>query len=57
MTEYVIYSKTEGLFWSNELGWVDYFSCTQFTQEEMECFNLPIGGVWRKVYRLRDYSD
>jgi hypothetical protein len=57
MTEYVIFSKIENLFWSNELGWTGYFSATTFTEGEKECFNLPIGGVWRKVYHLGTYSD
>ena len=57
MTEYVIFSKKENGFWSNELGWVDYFSCTQFTEEEKECFYLPIDGAWRKVMHLGQYWD
>jgi hypothetical protein len=57
MTEYVIFNNRINLFWSNNVGWVDYFSCTQFTEGEKECFNLPVDGVWRKVYHLGTYSD
>ncbi len=57
MTEYVIFNNKINLFWSNKIGWVDYFSCTQFTADEKECFNLPIDGTWRKVMRLGEYWD
>ena len=40
--QYVIYSKTENLFWSNEDGWVDYNSATEFEGHERPTVNMPI---------------
>ena len=36
----------ESLFWSTEIGWVDYFESDTFTEEEVLTFNLPINGSW-----------
>jgi len=41
-------SDGNGLFWSNDLGWVDYCSCDMFTSEEKKYLNLPVGGIWRQ---------
>lgn len=35
-----------GLFWSNDLGWVDRDSATAWTEEEMRGCHLPVDGVW-----------
>ena len=47
---YVIRNESETeelLFWSNEEGWTDLGSATQFTEEEKQRFNhLPIDGTW-----------
>lgn len=29
------------LYWSNEDGWVDIFSATRFTKEEIDSISLP----------------
>jgi hypothetical protein len=34
------------LFWSNEDGWVDYYSADSFTEEETKELNLPFDGKW-----------
>jgi hypothetical protein len=41
----------ESLFWSNEIGWVDYFESDTFTEEEVLTFNLPMGGKWLAIRR------
>ena len=44
---YIIASNTESdLFWSNEIGWVDVNSATQFSSDDRFNLNLPIGGDW-----------
>lgn len=45
---YVIFSKTERLFWSNTYGWTDFWIADYFTEKEKNILNLPIGGEWRK---------
>jgi len=37
------------LYWSNDYGWVDRASATEFSKEEKKYLNLPINGVWVKV--------
>jgi hypothetical protein len=44
---YFIYTSTDRLYgkelyWSNQLGWVDFKSATLFTQLERHNFNLPM---------------
>lgn len=39
------------LYWSNDIGWVDRSSATEFTEAQMASLNLPIDGQWE--YRLR----
>jgi hypothetical protein len=41
-------SLDRGLFWSNDIGWVDFHDATQFTQEEKEFYgnNIPVDGIW-----------
>lgn len=42
----------QGEWWSNDIGWVgDRESATEFTKEEREVFNLPIGDNVRWVER------
>ena len=41
-------SDGNGLFWSNEDGWVSYCTCDMFDNDEKKSMNLPIGGEWRK---------
>jgi hypothetical protein len=36
------------LYWNNTQGWVDRDSATQFSQEERETLNLPMGGMWER---------
>lgn len=40
----------ESLYWSNDDGWVDFGSATQFSEEEKEEFEprswLPVPGEW-----------
>lgn len=34
------------LYWSNDLGWVDKDSADEFTSDERNKLNLPMGGSW-----------
>ena len=56
----VIYSEEstrqerKPMFWSNVLGWVDLDSATDFTEEESQCFTLPLGASrWVKMSEAR----
>jgi hypothetical protein len=42
-------SSEDHLFWSNEIGWVDWDSSDSFSEREVMMFNLPIGGKWISV--------
>lgn len=33
----------EQLYWSNQLGWVDFNSATEFSEYEIKRFIFPIG--------------
>lgn len=39
----------EPLFWSNDLGWVDFESATQFEKWEKDSIDLPMGGEWHRI--------
>ena len=41
--------ENEHLYWSNDLGWVDFCSSDTFTKDEMWNLNLPIGGKWIQI--------
>jgi hypothetical protein len=43
---YIIFNRINNLFWSNDIGWVDKTSATEFTKEETEYLNLPLDGQW-----------
>ena len=38
----------EGLYWSNEFGWVREYQADVFTEEESKELRLPMGGVWEE---------
>ena len=38
----------ERLYWSNKQGWVDFDSCTRFTEIERQHLSLISGGKWTK---------
>ena len=40
----------KALFWNNEFGWVNQSEAEIFSSEEMIEFDLPIGGVWQKLF-------
>lgn len=47
---YLIRSTEEAeTYWSNQDGWVDIESATEFTDEERHSLNLPMGGEWLQV--------
>lgn len=56
MSQFVIRAINEtdnggiALFWSNEFVWVNELEADIFSSEEMIELNLPIGGVWQKLY-------
>lgn len=56
MSQFVIRAIDEtdddgvSLFWNNEFGWVNQSEADIFSSEEMIELNLPIGGVWQKIY-------
>ncbi len=37
-----------GLWWSNDDGWVDKPSAARFTYKETKTLSLPIGGKWKQ---------
>ena len=48
--KWAIYSVRDGLWWSNEDGWVDKASATPFTYTEKCSFAyIPFGGVWKQL--------
>ncbi len=44
-----IIKNGDGLYWSNEMGWVSKSIATHFTQSEVGRFNLPVGKKVRWV--------
>lgn len=36
------------LYWSNRYGWVPEDEADQFTEEESDELNLPLGGEWEE---------
>ena len=38
------------LYWSNDIGWADRSCADVFTQEERDRLNLPIDGVWVRLW-------
>lgn len=38
-------------FWSDDLGWCNYYDADSFTTEEKEKTRLPIDGEWSEFYR------
>lgn len=40
----------KALFWNNEFGWVNQSEAEIFSSEEMIEFDLPMGGVWQKLF-------
>jgi len=46
---YLIRSLNEPLYWSNDLGWVDRQSATQFSHVEHLRLRPPAGGIWEKA--------
>ena len=50
MTEQSAYVITNGTdYWSNDQGWVDRASATEFSVLETRTLNLPQDGVWEAV--------
>lgn len=46
-TQYIIrHNYTEGMYWSNDYGWVGRDGATRFSQEERDTLNLPLAGCW-----------
>ena len=48
MTYWVIVEPDNGLWWSNEDGWVDQDSASRFTTGERYSYRLPLEGCWLK---------
>lgn len=48
-TSFAIKNVITGLWWSNELGWVDHDAATFFLENEVNLFDLPIEGAWTIV--------
>ena len=50
MKHFVIYNADSGLYWSNEIGWVDAKSATVFSEIEAMSFkHLPGNGSrWKQ---------
>jgi len=44
--------NSEGWFWSNEIGWVDFDGRDVFTDDEKSYLHLPIDGKWCKIERV-----
>lgn len=43
-----------GLYWSNEMGWVDKASADKFTEEDIKTVSLPMGGKWISAQRAHE---
>jgi hypothetical protein len=41
-----VIGSDDGLFWSNEDGWVDKDSATKFSTYERQMLRLPLDGKW-----------
>lgn len=47
MTKRNYIKNTDGDFWSNDMGWVDFKGdATAFTDEETQTLDLPLDGHW-----------
>jgi hypothetical protein len=46
MKTFVIWNPKNGLYWSNEMGWVDIYDADTFEEHERLSSRLPIDGVW-----------
>ena len=48
---YLIKSKFKGLYWNNNIGWVNIEMATRFSKEETEKFlYLPVETIgWKKL--------
>jgi len=44
--------NSEGWFWSNKSGWVDFDSRDEFSNDEKSYLHLPIDGTWCKIERI-----
>ena len=43
---FIVNENDDSLFWSNEYGWVDYYSADSFDDDEHKVLNLPANGKW-----------
>jgi hypothetical protein len=49
ITYFIMCTENNELFWSNEFGWSDRDDRDEYTKEEKESFNLPMGGEWGEI--------
>lgn len=43
----IVNTEDRNLFWSNEDGWVEYYSADSFNDDEKDTLNLPLEGEWQ----------
>lgn len=49
MTKFIIYNKSNKLYWNNKMGWVNRESATKFTKKETQKYiYLPLNSKWIK---------
>lgn len=46
---------TVPLYWSNEDGWVPYYFCDRFDEQDVKDLDAPLGGAWKKAYTITSF--